>query len=386
MPAKDIAADKRSRRRWAAVTVAPVTKSRLIDCDVHVLVEGSQDFLDYVEPGQREWFRAQGPTFGLPGYTWAHPSTWFRDDLESSPSGYPGGRVEDVLREAVEPYGTDVAVLNADDAITVSLMGSAYRAAAFARAHNDWLRDRWLERDSRLRGSILVPAQDPLAAADEIRRCAVDERFVQVLLVGGAERPYGDPRYLPIFEAAVESGLAVAIHSGGEGIGIAAPPGGAGPPTFYIEWHTLGSAGSIMAHLVSLVVHGIFERLPDLRVVLLEGGVAWLPGILWRLDTNWRGLRSETPWLDRKPSEVVRHHIRFTTQPLEHTDGQDDVLWEMLEAAGAPELLLYSSDYPHWDFDEPSHVLKRLPAEWRDKVMFENAAALYGTRLGLVSA
>jgi predicted TIM-barrel fold metal-dependent hydrolase len=363
-----------------------VSASRVIDCDVHVLVEGSEDFLDYVEPGQREWFRAQGPTFGLPGYTWAHPSSWFRADLEESPSGYPAGRVEDVLRDAVEPFGTDVAVLNADDAITVSLMGSSYRAAAFARAHNDWLREHWLVRDPRLRGSILVPAQDPLAAAEEIRRCAVDERFLQVLLVGGSERPYGDPRYLPIFEAAAESGLAVAIHSGGEGIGIAAPSGGAGPPTFYVEWHTLGSAGSIMAHLVSLVVHGIFERLPGLRVVLLEGGVAWLPGILWRLDTNWRGLRAEVPWLERRPSEVVREHIRFTTQPLEHTDGRDELLWEMLESVGAPDLLLYSSDYPHWDFDEPGHVLKRLPAEWREQVMFENAAALYGKRLGLVPA
>ena len=67
-------------------------------------------------------------------------------------------------------------------------------------------------------------------------------------------------------------------------------PGGAarrrGTPTFYIEWHTLGSAGSIMAHLVSLVVNGVFERLPGLRVLLLEGGLAWLPGILWRLDTQ----------------------------------------------------------------------------------------------------
>jgi uncharacterized protein len=363
-----------------------MTATRIIDCDVHVLVEGNEGFLDYVDPGQRDWFRAQGPTFGLPGYTWAHPSSWFRNDLEPSESGFPGGSVEDALREAVEPHGTHIAVLNADDAITVSLMGSAYRALAFARAHNDWLRERWLDADPRLRGSIIVPAQDPLAAAAEVRRAAEDERFIQVLLVGGSERPYGDPVYLPIFEAASECGLAVAIHSGGEGIGIAAPPGGAGPPTFYIEWHTLGSAGSVMAHLVSLVVHGVFERFPSLRVVLLEGGVAWLPGILWRLDTNWRGLRSETPWLERRPSEVVREHIRFTTQPLEHTDGEDELLWRMLEAVGAPDTLLFSSDYPHWDYDEPGYLIRRLPDGWRDRIMWKNAAELYGSRLGLVTA
>src|SRR4029079_1684453 len=200
----------------------------------------------------------------------------------------------------------------------------------------------------RLRASILCPAQDPRAAAAEIRRMAEDERFVQVLLCGGADRPYGGPRYLPIFEAAAECGLPVAIHSGGEGMGIAAPPGGAGPVTFYIEWHTLGSACSIMSHLVSLLVHGTFERLPSLQVLLIEGGVAWLPGILWRLDTNWRRLRSGGPWLDRKPSEVAREHVRFSTQPLEHTDGHDATLFEMLEAASDPHKLRFHTDSSAW--------------------------------------
>jgi predicted TIM-barrel fold metal-dependent hydrolase len=121
-------------------------------------------------------------------------------------------------------------------------------------------------------------------------------------------------------------------------------------------------------------------------MLLMEGGVAWLPGILWRLDTNWRALRSDTPWLERKPSEVVREHVRFTTQPLEHTDGRDDLLFEMLEAAGAPDTLCFASDYPHWDFDDPGFMLKRLPEAWRDRVLHENAAAFYGERLGLVAA
>jgi predicted TIM-barrel fold metal-dependent hydrolase len=169
-------------------------------------------------------------------------------------------------------------------------------------------------------------------------------------------------------------------------MGIAAPPGGAGPVTFYIEWHTLGSACSTMAHLVSLLVHGTFERLPGLKVLLIEGGIAWLPGILWRLDTNWRALRSDTPWLERKPSEVAREHVRFSTQPLEHTDGRDDLLWEMLEAAGAPDVLCFASDYPHWDFDDPAFMLKRLPEAWRERVLHDNAAELYGERLGLAAA
>jgi len=353
----------------------------VIDCDVHPQIGDVEGFLAYVEPAQREWFRRQGPTLGLPGYPWSHPISWFRQDVEGD-AGPPGAVVEDVRRDVLEATSADLGILNADDAIAVSLMPSPYRAAALARAHNDWLREQWLDREPRLRGAIVCPAQDPRAAADEIRRVAADARFVQVLLCGGSERPYGDPRYLPIFEAAVECELPVAIHSGGEGMGIAAQPGGAGPPTFYVEWHTLGSACSTMAHLVSLLCHGTFDRLPGLRVMLLEGGVAWLPGILWRLDTNWRGLRAEVPWLERKPSEAAREQVRLTTQPLEHTDGRDDLLFELLEAVGAPDILCFASDYPHWDFDDPAFVLRRLPESWRQQVLHANAAAFYGDRLG----
>jgi predicted TIM-barrel fold metal-dependent hydrolase len=356
----------------------------MIDCDVHPQIGDPDELIGYVEPAQREWFRGQ-TYFGLPGYSWAHPTSWFRQDVVE-PGVVPGSDPATVARDLLDPTGTEIGVLNADDAILVSLMPSPYRAAALARAHNDWLRERWLSADPRLRASIICPAQDPLGAAAEIRRCAEDERFVQVLLCGGSERPYGEPRYLPVFEAAAECGLPVAVHTGGEGMGIAASPGGAGPSAFYIEWHTLGSACSQMAHLVSLLCHGTFERLPGLKVVLLEGGVAWLPGILWRLDTNWRALRGEVPWLDRKPSEVAREHVRFTTQPLEHTDGRDDLLFELLEAVGAPETLLFASDYPHWDFDDPAFMLRRLPEAWRRPVLHDNAAALYGARLGLAAA
>src|SRR4029450_191088 len=131
---------------------------------------------------------------------------------------------ETLRRELLDPSGTEVGVLNGDDAVLVSLMPSPYRAAELARAHNEWLRERWLaahtpprpsraaerarahnewlrERcladEPRLRASILCPGQDPQAAAAEIRRMAEDERFVQVLLCGGADRPYGHTRHLP---------------------------------------------------------------------------------------------------------------------------------------------------------------------------------------------
>jgi uncharacterized protein len=358
----------------------------MIDCDVHVQIGDREQFLAFVDPAQRDWFRLQEPLLGLPGYTWQHPNGFMRADLDLGAGGLPGSSPELVRRELLEPHGVDLALLTADDGISVSLMPSPYRAAELARAHNDWMRACWLDADHRFRGTIVVPAQDPLAAAAEIHRSAADPRFAAVLLCGGSERPYGEPRYLPIFQAAAEHDLPVAIHSGAEGLGLSSTSGGAGLPSFYLEWHTLGSACSIMTHLVSLVCHGTFERVPGLRVLLLEGGLAWLPGILWRLDTNWRGLKAEVPWLERRPSEVVREHIAFTTQPLEHTDGRDDLLFAMLEAAGAPEILCFASDYPHWDFDDPARMLQRLPEHWRETVMTLTAERLFGARLAAGAA
>jgi predicted TIM-barrel fold metal-dependent hydrolase len=202
----------------------------MIDCDVHVQIGDREQFLEFVEPAQREWFRLQEPMLGLPGYTWQHPTGFMRNDLERGGGGMPGASPDAVRRELLDRHGIDVALLTADDGITVSLMASPYRAAEFARAHNDWMARCWLDADPRFRGTIIVPAQDPLAAADEIARVARDPRFAAVLLCGGSERPYGEPRYLPILRAAAEHGLPVAIHSGGEGLGISATSGGAGLP------------------------------------------------------------------------------------------------------------------------------------------------------------
>ena len=355
----------------------------MIDCDVHVQITHPEEILKFIDEPEREWYRNQAYLLGLPGYPWSNPSTWFRGDLAVDETGMPGGNPTVVAQEVLDNQGADIGILTADDALSVGLMQNTYRAAALARAHNDWFREDWFPVDDRFRGSIIVPSQDPVAAVAEIERCATDRRFVQVLLAGGSERPYGDPKYLPILEAAAANGLAVAIHSGMEGMGLAHQATGAGTPTFYIEWHTTGSACSIMGHLFSLLTHGTFRRIPDLKVLLIEGGIAWLPGMLWRNDTNWRGLRDDTPWLDEPPSETMKRHIRFATQPLEHTDGNDELLWQMLAAVGAPDILCYSSDYPHWDGDEPKWLANRLPEAWRQGVMHDNAVAFYGSRLDL---
>src|SRR6266545_4780256 len=201
--------------------------------------------------------------------------------------------------------------------------------------------------------------------------------FVQVMMDSGARAPYGQRQYYPIYEACAKYGYPLAIHPGTDGMGINVQPS-PGYPTHYIEWHTCLSLG-FQAHLVSFLTEGVFERFPGFRVVLVEGGVAWLPALLWRLDAEWKALRSEVPWVTKLPSAYLRDHVRLSSQPIERPadDRQPLASLEMLDAE---HLLMFASDYPHWDFDSPTHAFPKLPAALHERIFSTNARTFY--RLG----
>lgn len=349
----------------------------MIDCDVHQNFNQLRDLLPWVDPPFRPYLEHGGYNgYQLPNYPWVHPGGFMMGDAVPAAGGVPGSDYETLREQLLDRHDVEYAVLTGEDILNVSAMAHPELAAALATAYNRWLLAEWLPRDERLKGSLVVATQDARRAAEEIRTHGAAEDIVQVIVACGARAGYGDARYLPIFEAAVEMGLPVALHVGGEGLGANPPPTGAGYPAYYLEWHTLLPTVA-MTHVVSLICQGAFERLPELRIVLVESGVAWLPSLLWRLDANWKALRAETPWVRCLPSETVREHVRFTTQPLEQPLHGDDLrtLLEMID--GLADTLMFATDYPHWDVDTPGLVARRLPAEWRERVMAENARALY---------
>ena len=190
----------------------------------------------------------------------------------------------------------------------------------------------------------------------------------------------GERHYYPIYQAAAELGLPVTIHpNSGEGIFTTSPRLAGAAPTYYVEWHTALSQ-VFQANLISLVCHGVFERFPNLKVVITEGGFAWLPDILWRLDKNVKGLRDEVPWIRRLPSEYIFEHVRFTSQPFIEPR-RPEHLHALCDIVHAEDTLMFSSDYPHWDFDDPVTALSWLPKETRQRVRVENAVKTYGERL-----
>lgn len=248
-------------------------------------------------------------------------------------------------------------------------------AAAYCRAMNDVYIHDWLPADARFRYSLVVSPADPHLAAEEIHRYGSHPGVAQVLMCSGALHGYGNRFYHPIYAAAVQYDLPVAIHPGSEGRGVSGRPSIHGYPGSYFEWHT-NLATSYMTHTVSLVSEGVFQKFPTLKFVLVEGGVSWLPPILWRFDKNWKSLRMTVPWLDRPPSEIVADHILLTTQPIEEPANQKH-LHQMLDMFPADKMLMFSSDFPHWDGDTPDFSMRTLPESLRSAVMWETASKLY---------
>ena len=350
----------------------------MIDCDVYRNLNHLSELLPWVDRNHRDYLRHAGfDEIEQPNRsTWIQSHSFVRDDSRPPYGGVPGSSYETMRKQLLDPLSVEYAILTGGDILAVSSLPNPQVAAAIATAYNRRLIETWLSYDPRLKGSLVVATQDAERAAEEIRAFGGCPDVVQVILPCIAASGYGDPHYYPIYEAAVEVGLPVAVHAGGEEWSIKPPPAATGYPSYYAEWHTL-LVQHAMSHLISLVFHGVFEKYPELRVVVIEAGVTWLPPLLWRMEDGWKALRSEAPWAKQPSSEVVREHVRVTTRPLDELDTREKLKRTLELVDGLEDMLMLATGYPHRDFDRPDLVSRRLPASWRERVTSENARALY---------
>jgi uncharacterized protein len=358
-------------------TLATGQKLAIADCDIHPVIRSPQESLyPYLSKRWQHHLETYGISQrvafqnGAPPYPKGQPNAARRDAYP--PGGKPGTDVAFMRQQHLDANNVQFGVCNP---LMPSGQGlaNAQLSAALTHATNEWQKHALVAVEPRLRASIVVPYEDTVASVKEIDLRAGDSDFVQVLLLSRTAEPLGQQRYRPIFEAAVRAGLPVAIHAFGYGGG---PITSSGWPSYYIE-EMVGHAQNSQALLTSLVTEGVFEHFPTLRVILVEAGFAWLPTLAWRLDKHWQRMRDETPDLKRLPSEYIRQQVWLTTQPMEEPETREHLL-DTMEWIGW-DRLLYASDYPHWDFDDPSHVLPlRLSDEQRRGFFLENAKKVYG--------
>ena len=246
-------------------------------------------------------------------------------------------------------------------------------AAALASAVNDWVLSEWLEKEPRLRGSIVVPIQIPALAIAEIERVAERPELVQVLIPARTEHPLGSRLFHPLWKAIEAHDLVAAVHFGGAPV---MPPTPTGWPSYFLEEYT-AMAQVFATQLTSLIVEGVFDTCADLRIAFLESGFTWLPAHCWRMDKEWRNLRRQVPWVKRPPFEYVREHVRLGIQPLDAPPDSRQLL-EVVDQLGSDELLLYTSDYPHRHaYDPQRDLLDHLPTSLQRKIKDDNARRFY---------
>lgn len=350
----------------------------IIDSDVHPWINGDIEGLKpYLSQGWQARF--DGKRLILPDHPLRPPlagATSIRRDT-TPPGGGAGGSDPMFMKEDhLDRHQISYAILSSIQAGKLAAMPNANEAVVLARAFNDYFRDKWLTTDPRYRLAMSVAPHDPLAAATEIRRIGSEDN-ISAVFVPLMNILMGNRHYYPIYEAAEEAGLPILIHpTGTEGGFQTSVAFAGGIPSTYIERHTVFPEIA-MGNIASLLFEGVFVRFPKLKFLAAEFGFSWVPHLLWRVDQNWRQFRREVPWLEKKPSEYLLEHVRFTSQPLEEPE-KDEHLTQILEMMHADRTILFSTDYPHWDTDNPKLTFRNLPEALKRRIFYDNAAEFFG--------
>jgi uncharacterized protein len=291
------------------------TRLRIIDCDIHPSLHARSDLNPYLAKRWQEHLKTYGdhlrtPYFGTTPYPRSSPLIARRDAWPPT-GGPPGSDLDFMRKQYLDPLDVEFGLLQVLDMFIFSQQNLEL-GAAIQRAVNEWQLAHWTSRDPRLKAAILVGQDGTEAAVAEIERCAKVGQYVQINVSPRANEPLGRRRYWPIYALAEELGLPLGIHVGGYG-GHA--PAGGGWPSYYAEEHQ-SNAHTMAATLTSLVLEGVPEHFPRLKIVFIEGGFGWISSAMWRMDQHFERFRTEVPHLKRRPSEYVKEHFWFTTQPI----------------------------------------------------------------------
>lgn len=301
---------------------------------------------------------------GVPYEEWGQPRAW----SQLHPAGHdPLARLEvqneeGVAAETIYPSAGMVICLHPD---------VAYRKACF-EAYNRWLAGFCSADPKRLVGIGMAAIPTPEEGVRELTRIK-EQGFGGVMLCADpAFDDYDHPSYDPVWRASVDLGLPINFHilTGKDSYGMAVR----GPKVIQQIVTVRGNQNIIMM----MVLGGVFERHPELRVIMVENDAGWLPHFRFRLDHAWERHRwsLETGSITRPPSEYVNENVYVTFQ--------DDWSAKLVIDALNEERVMWATDFPHGDGTYPrsrdvaDEVTEGMSDAQRHAILYGNAARLYG--------
>ena len=272
--------------------------------------------------------------------------------------------------------GIEATVLYPTAGLATGLIRDPDWAVALCRAYDDWLHAHYLTRSPRLGGVALLALQNPAAAAAELRRAVVELGMLGgVLPAVGLDRPLGHSDFDPVYAAAQQLDVPLAVHGG--------PTAGLGLEVLdrFAQVHTLAHPFAQMRAFASIVMGGVFDRFPRLRVGFLEAGASWVPFLVERMDRAFavRRFPEYVGGALRPPSSyVAAGNVYFGPDPGEAALGR------VAESIGGGTLL-FSSDFPHEvNLERCRHELAALaaradlPVTVKRNFLADNARRFYG--------
>jgi len=270
--------------------------------------------------------------------------------LEGKRGGFdPHARIPDMDAE-----GIDAAFLYPSLGLFLGATKDPEFSAAACRAYNRWLADYCKPYPARLFGAAMLPMQSVEHLVDEMA-FAVKELGFRCGFI--RPNPYNgrvlhDPGYDPLWAAAQEMDFSIGIHGGSE----------SGQPTLGFDRFTHGFAVrhlvahtfEMMAAAASLIMCGVCDRFPKLRIAFLESGGGWMAGWLDRMDRHFDDVGMNDTGLKTRPSDIFRRQCFISFEPVEGS------LKHLAEYVGSDNIL-WATDYPHADgFPDAPKMIKRM--------------------------
>ena len=379
-----IHSDTRDVLAHAAKAASKLADYFIVDIDAHITETAFWSDItdridnDYIRHAAKSFREKSGSP---PGLLNAAPGMLYQDLFGRIPhqtqqaetvSGDGTHRQVELTRRAMDSMGIDYTVAFPTPMLLLGMHPQAEVEVALGRAFNRWLVEELLPREPRIKAMMYLPFNDPDACVEVVEEFADQPGVIGFTVVSTRYRPVHDNSYMRLYAALQAADKPLAFHSGFHW----------GDESMkqvnrFISMHAISFCYFNMIHLTNWIINGIPERFPKLKVIWVESGLAWVPFMMQRLDSEYMMRTSEAPMLRRRPSEYIRD-MYFTSQPLETSNLK--LTQATMEAINADTQLLFASDWPHWDFDLPTTItnLPFLSEQAKRNILGLNAARAFG--------
>ena len=275
------------------------------------------------------------------------------------------------MRRSMDAMGIDYQVVFPSGMLLLGMHPMSDVEYHVSNAFNRWIVERIIPDEPRLLCLLYLPFQSPELCVQLVEKYAHIPGVIGFTVSGVRNNPVYHPQYMKLYRAIEATGKPLVFHTAYNWT----------DPSFaqlnrFGAMHALSFSHYCLIHLTNWLFNGLPDRFPNLKLMWVEGGLAWIPYLMQRLDHEVLMRPSEAPGLKRKPSEYIRE-MYFTSQPLERSNMQ--ILQATMESINAETQLLFASDWPHWDFDPPSAIttLPFLSDQAKRNILGLNAAKLF---------